>query len=155
MKVILLKDVENLGKKDEVKEVADGYARNFLIPQKLVKIATSAAMEELEKEKELAEQKAEQDLKAVEGLVSQIDRLEIEVLAKVDETGKLYGSINEVEISRIFKEKGFEIKKNQIKIPQPIKEVGEYPITLNFDHGLEAEIKLIVIDEKSKQPQQP
>ena len=150
-----MKDVENLGKKDEVKEVADGYARNFLIPQKLVKIATSAAMEELEKEKELAEQKAEQDLKAVEGLVSQIDRLEIEVLAKVDETGKLYGSINEVEISRIFKEKGFEIKKNQIKIPQPIKEVGEYPITLNFDHGLEAEIKLIVIDEKSKQPQQP
>lgn len=154
MKVILLKDVENLGKKDDVKEVADGYARNFLIPGKLVKIATPSALEELEKEKELAEQKAEQDLKAVEELVSQIEGLEIEVLVKVDETGKLYGSINEIEISRIFKEKGFEIKKNQIKILQPIKEVGEHPITLNFDHGLEAEIKLIVIDEKSKQPQQ-
>jgi len=156
MKVILLKDVEDLGKKGDVKDVADGHARNFLIPKKLVGLATPKALEELEREKELAEQKAEQDLKVIEELVSQIDGLEIEILEKVDEqTGKLYGSINEQKISQIFKEKGFDIKKNQIKIPQPIKEIGEYPVTIAFDHNLEAEIKLIIIDEQAKQPQQP
>lgn len=154
MKVILLKDVENLGKKGDVKDAADGYARNFLIPQKLVKIATEKAIKELEKERELAEQKAEQNLKIVEEIVSQIDGLEIEVLEKVDEeTGKLYGSINEQRISQILKERGFDINKKQIKIPQPIKEIGEYPVTITFDHNLEAEIKLIIVDEQTKQPQ--
>jgi len=156
MKVILLKDVQDLGKKGDVKEVADGHARNFLIPKKLVVIATNKALKELEKRKQFEEQEAEQKLKTVEEIVSQIDGLEIEMPTKIDEeTGKLYGSINEQKISQIFQEKGFEIKKKQIKIPQPIKEIGEHLITLTFDHGLEAEIKLIVVDEKPKQPQQP
>jgi ribosomal protein L9 len=73
--------------------------------------------------------------------------LEIEVPTKVDDTGKLYGSINDQKISQFFKDRGFDIKKNQIKILQPIKEVGEYPITITFDHGLEAVVKLIIIDE--------
>jgi large subunit ribosomal protein L9 len=157
MKVILLEDIENLGKKGEVKDVADGYARNFLIPRELVVLATPKALKKLAEEKEIAEQKAEQELKAVEEMVSQIDGLEIEISEKVDEeTGKLYGSINEQKISQIFKERGFDIKKKQIKIPQPIKEIGEHQVFLNFDHGLEAEIKLIIADEKQiKPPQQP
>ena len=73
--------------------------------------------------------------------------MEIEIPTKVDDAGKLYGSINDQKISQLFKERGFDIKKHQIKIPQPIKEIGEYPITIAFDHGLEAEIKLIIIDE--------
>jgi large subunit ribosomal protein L9 len=148
MKVILLKDVENVGKKDEIKNVANGYARNFLFPKKLAKIATQEAIAKLEKQKELEEKEAEQALKATQEIVEKIDGLEIEVPVKVDEQGKLYGSINDVEISKLFKEKGFEINKNQIKIPQPIKEIGEYPITILFDHNLEAEIKLIIVEEK-------
>ena len=147
MKVILLKDVEKLGKKGDIKEVSDGYARNFLFIKKLAVLATNKAVKELEKQKELEAQKAEEDLKVVEEIVSQIDGLEIEVPTKIDETGKLYGSINEVKISQIFKDKGMEIKKKQIKIPQPIKEIGEYPVIITFDHGLEADIKLIIIDE--------
>ena len=157
MKVILLQDVENLGKKDDVKNVADGYARNFLFPKNLAKPATKQALEELKKQKELEAQKAEEELKRVQELVSQIDRIEIEILVKVDEQGKLYGSINEIKIGQILKEKGFDIKKDQIKIPQPIKEIGEYPVTILFDHGLEAEIKIIVIEEKksTEELQQP
>ena len=147
MKVILLKDVPGLGKKGEVKNAADGHARNFLIPKKLVKAATDKAVKELEQEQAMEAQKAEQELQHVEETVSQIDGLEIEVPAKMDETGKLYGSINDQKISQMFKDRGFDIKKGQIKILQPIKEVGEYPITITFDHGLEAEIKLIIIDE--------
>lgn len=156
MKVILLKDIENLGKKGDVKIVANGHARNFLIPKKLVQIATKEAIKELEKQKTLEAQKAEEELKKVEETVSQIDGLEFEVLEKVEESGKLYGSINDIKISQILKDKGFNIKKSQIKILQPIKEIGEYPITIAFDHGLEAVIKLIIIDEAaSKPPQQP
>lgn len=149
MKVILLKDVEGLGKKGEIKNAADGHARNFLIPKKLAIIATNKAVKELEAEKESEAQKAEQELKQIEEVVSQIDGLEIEIPVKVDETGKLYGSINDQKISQFFKDRGFDVKKNQIKILQPIKEVGEYPITITFDHGLEAEIKLIIIDEST------
>lgn len=147
MKIILLKNVEGIGKKGETKNAADGHARNFLIPRKLAIIATDKAIKELEKEKEIEAQKAEQALQHVEEVVSQIDGLEIEVPTKVDDTGKLYGSINDQKISQFFKDRGFDIKKNQIKILQPIKEVGEYPITITFDHGLEAVVKLIIIDE--------
>jgi large subunit ribosomal protein L9 len=149
MKVILLKDIPDLGKRGEIKNAADGHARNFLIPKKLVKIATDKAIKELEQEKVIEAQKAEQALQHVEEVVSQIDGLEIEVPTKMDESGKLYGSINDQKVSLLFKDRGFDIKKNQIKILQPIKEVGEYPITISFDHGLEAEIKLIIIDEAS------
>ena len=156
MKVILLKDVENLGKKGDVKTVANGHARNFLIPKKLVQIATKEALKELEQQKEQEAHEAEEALKKIEEIVSQIDGLELEILEKVDESGKLYGSINDVKICQLLKDKGFEVKKSQIKILQPIKEIGEYPVTISFDHGLEAEIKLIIIDEAAaKQPQQP
>jgi large subunit ribosomal protein L9 len=149
VKVILLKDVEGLGKEGEIKNAAAGHARNFLIPKKMAVIATEQATAELKKQKEQEVQQAEHELQHVEEIVSQIDRLEIEVPSKADETGKLYGSINDQKISQIFKDRGFEIKKNQIKILQPIKEVGEYPITITFDHGLEAEVKLIIIDESA------
>jgi len=160
MKVILLQDVESLGKKNEVKSVANGYARNFLFPKKLAKLATKKALEELEKQKEEEARKAEEALKLVQEEVTKIDGLEFEVPVRIDEQGKLYGSINEIEISKILKTKGFEIKKKQIKIPQPIKELREYPVTILFDHGLEAVIKLIVTEEKkpseeSTPPQQP
>ncbi|HUT96309.1 MAG TPA: 50S ribosomal protein L9 [Candidatus Paceibacterota bacterium] len=156
MKVILLKDVENLGKKNDVKNVANGHARNFLIPEKLAIPATEKAMKELTAQQEIEIQKAEQELKVVEEIVSQIDGLEIEVFVKADETGKLFGSMNDVKISQLFKDRGFNIKKSQIKILQPIKEVGEHSVIISFDHGLEAEIKLIIIDEAtSKPPQQP
>lgn len=153
MKVILLKDVEELGKKGDVKNVSDGYARNFLFAKKFAIPATNQMLKELEKEKEQAAQQAEQELRQVEETVSQIDGLEIEIAAKADETGKLYGAINESKLSNMFKEKGFDIKKSQIKIPQPIKALGEHPIVIMFDHGLEADIKIIVIEE-IKPPQQ-
>ena len=150
MKVILLQDVEDLGKKGDVKNVADGYARNFLFPKKLAMFATEEAIAELEKQKELEAKIAEEELKEVQVIVAQIDGLEFEVVEKIDESGKLYGSINEVRIAKILKDKGFDIKKKQIKSPQPIKETGEFPITILFDHGLEAEIKIIVVEEKPK-----
>jgi len=148
MKVILLKDVKDFGKKGEIKNVSDGYARNFLFPQKSAKVVTESLIKEIEKEKELEAQKAEKELATTQELVKKVDGQEIEIAAKVDEEGKLYGSINETKISETLKILKFNVNKKQIKIPQPIKEVGEHPVTLLFDHGLEAEIKIIVVEEK-------
>lgn len=147
VKVILLKDVEKIGKKDEIKNVSNGYARNFLFPKKLANPATKKAVDELEKQKELEAKKAEEALKTTQEIVEKIDGQEIEVPAKLDEQGNLYGSVNEVEIGKILKLQGFNINKKQIKIPQPIKEIGEHPVIILFDHGLEADIKIIVVEE--------
>lgn len=151
MKVILLQDVEKLGKKFDVKEVADGYARNFLLPKNLVKPATEEALKQLEAEKEAAAKKAEEELKATEEIVERLDNQEIEIIAKIDENGKLYGSLTALKIARVLKDKGFDVSKNQIKLKEPIKEVGEYDIIVEFPHGLEAKVKIIVVEEVEKE----
>jgi len=148
MKVILLRDVEKLGKRFDVKDVADGYARNFLLPKGLAKQATEAAIKQSEIEKKAAELAAEMDLKVAEEGVVALDGQEIEIKAKISEDGKLYGAITPVKLVKILKEKGFEIKKNQIKLSTPIKEVGEYDVALELSHGLEATIKIIVVEEE-------
>lgn len=147
MKIILLRDVEKLGKKFEVKEVADGFARNFLIPKGLAKPATESALKTLEAEKAAAEATAVEDLKKTEEMVASLDGQEIEISVKAGEDGKLYGSLTPLKITKILKDKGMEIKKNQIKLSQPIKEIGEHEITIEFPHGLEAKVKLIVSEE--------
>lgn len=150
MKVILLQDIEKLGKKDEVKEVADGYARNFLLVRKLAIPATKEALKELEFRKELAAKKAEEELKEVQEIAKNLDGLEIEIPVKIDESGQAYGSLTIPKISKILKEKGFNITRSQIKLEKPIKEVGEYDLTVELPHGLEAKIKVIVIEEVKK-----
>lgn len=143
----MLRDVEKLGDKYDVKEVADGYARNFLFPQNFAEPATKAALKQLESKKEAAAKEAEEDLAATETMVAGLDGQEIEITAKIDENGKLFGSITAVKIAKAFKDKGFNVQKKQVKLVEPIKEVGDYDITLEFPHGLEAKIKVIVAEE--------
>ena len=150
MKVILLQDVQEVGKKNEVKEVADGFARNYLFPKELAKPAFQDALKQLEREKEIAVKEAEEDLAATESLVAQLDGQEIEITAKVDEGGKLYGSITAAKVAKAIKEKGFVIKPKQIKLTEPIRETGESEVNLEFPHGLEAKIKVIVAEEMKK-----
>jgi len=148
MRIILLQDVENLGKKYEVKEVADGYARNFLIPKGLAKIATKENLKWLENQKEIEVKKAEEELKKVQEIATNIDGQEIIISVKVGEEGQLFESITSQKIYEKLKELGFEIKKSQIDLTEPIKELGEYPVKIKFEHNLEAEIKIIVVEEK-------
>jgi len=149
MKVILLEDVEGLGKKYEVKEVKSGHARNFLLPQKLAKIATKEALKWLASQKEVIEKEAEEDLKKAQELASQLDGLEINITVKVGEEGQLFESINSQKIVEKLKEMGFEVKKSQVKLESPIKDVGEYPISINLAHNLESEVKVIIAGEKT------
>lgn len=148
MKVILLKDVENLGKKFDVKEVKPGHARNLLIPQGLVKLANKESLKWLEEQKKNEALKVEEDLKKVQGLASDLDGAEMTILVKTGDDGQMFESINAQKIADKIKEMGFSVKKSQIVLESPIKELGEFPIKINLDHNLEAEITLVVAPEK-------
>ena len=149
MKVILLQDVEGLGKKYEIKEVKNGHARNFLLPQKQAKAATKEALKWLADQKEVIEKEAEEDLKKAQELASKLDGFELNILVKVGDEGQLFESINSQKIIEKLKENGFEVKKSQVKLEEPIKDVGEFPVNISLDHNLEAEIKVIIAAEKN------
>lgn len=148
MKVILIRDVENLGKKYDVKDVKDGYARNFLIPKGMVKLATEKALKWLKTQKEIEAKKSEEELKKNQELASSIDGLEVPFAVKVGKEGQLFESINPQKISEKLKEMGFEIPKTRIELTDSIKEAGEFPVKVRFEHNLETEIKIIVNEEK-------
>lgn len=148
MKVILLKDIENIGKKYEVKEIKPGYARNFLIPKGLAKLATEKNLEWAKKKREEEVKKAEEELAKVQEIASSLGELELEFSVKIGEKGQLFESITNQKISERLKEEGFEVKKDQIDLPEPIKELGEFPVKIHLDHNLEAEITVMVTEEK-------
>ncbi|HCM36977.1 MAG: 50S ribosomal protein L9 [Candidatus Wildermuthbacteria bacterium RIFCSPLOWO2_02_FULL_47_9c] len=148
MKVILLQDVEKVGKKFDVKEVADGYARNFLLARNLAKQATPEALEWLEMQKELLSQKSEEELKRAQELASGLDDLEVPLQVKVGEEGQLFESINAQKISERLREMGYDVKKSRIKLKEPLKETGEFPVRIALEHNLEAEIRVIITEEE-------
>jgi len=150
MKVILLQDVDKIGKKHEIKEVKDGHARNFLIPKGLAKPATKEALAWLETQKEIAEKKSEEDLKKIQELASAIDGQEVTIQVKIGDQDQLFESINAQKISEKLSEAGFDVKKSQIVLPDPLKELGEFPVKIKFEHNLEAEIRVIVVKEEEK-----
>lgn len=149
MKVVLLRDIEKLGKKYEIKEVADGYARNYLIPHGIAKIATEETLEWAKKQQELQEKKATEELKKVGNLVSEMDELEVEIPVKIGEKGQFFEEVTVQRVAAKLKEMGYDIKKNQIEIPEEIKELGEFDAKIKFEHNLEAKIKIIVFEEKN------
>jgi len=151
MKVILLQDIEGLGKKYEVKDVKNGHARNFLLPEKLARAATKPALKWLSDQKEIIAKEVEEDLKKAQVLASELDGLELSVVVKVGDEGQLFESINSQKIVEKLKEMGFEVKKSQVKLENPIKEIGEFPVSISLDHNLEAEIKVIVTAAKAEE----
>jgi large subunit ribosomal protein L9 len=148
MQVILLEDIEKLGKKFDIKEVADGYALNFLIPKGMAKKATKETLKWLKFQKENLAKKSEDELKKTQDFASSIDGQEIMLPVKIGEEGQLFESITSQKIAEKLKELGFEVKKTQIDLVEPIKEMGEFPVKIKFEHNLEAEIKLIITEEK-------
>jgi len=144
MKVILLKKVNGLGDKYDTKEVADGYARNFLLPQNLAEISTPerAAVMEERKAKEMGD--AQKDLERVEALAEKLEMLEIIVKAKAQEDGTLYGSVGPKEIAAAIKKHHTSIDEKQISVKNPIKKLGDHEAVVNLNHGLEAPITVTV-----------
>jgi len=145
MKVILTKNIPKIGKAGEIKNVADGYARNMLFPKQIAVLATPEAERALEFQKELRVKKSDKALEGIEESIENFDGMEFIIKAKAnEESDKLFGSITEKDIVETVKRSGIKIKKQQIKIENPIKTVGEHEVVIVFEHGLEARIKIIV-----------
>lgn len=147
MKVILLKDIEKFGKRLDVKDVKKGYARNYLIPNDLARPATKETLEWLSIQKEITQKKQEGELKETQVLVAEIDGRELSFSMKVGDKGQLFESLTAQKIKDALKEEGFEILKEQIQLKEPIKELGEFPVKINFDHNLESVIKVVIVEE--------
>lgn len=147
MKVILLKNVDKLGKEGEVKEVSDGYARNFLIPQDLAKPATEQALREAELNAAKKSKVDQTDLEEVQKLAEQLDGRELFIKVK-EKDGTLFGSVNEKTIAKTFADEGLKIEPESVKLDEPIKEIGDYDVKLELDHGLEVNIKVILVPEE-------
>ncbi len=147
MKVVLKKEIKNLGKQGDIKEVADGYARNYLFPQNIAEPVTNVALARLAKEREGKAREAEEDLKRVEELITTLEGQSISFLAKASEEGVLYASISAQKIATKLKKKGFEVTKNNILLTEPIKELGDHEVIVQFPHGLESRIVVVVGEE--------
>ncbi|MDQ2693678.1 MAG: 50S ribosomal protein L9 [Chloroflexota bacterium] len=144
MKVLLLKDVYKLGRAGDVKKVADGYGRNFLLPQKLAVLATPGALKQVEKIRSQAEIRRTELNSELKELADQINGIMVVFPAKAGETGKLYGSITTQDVANAIQEKTrFEVKKQQIDM-QPIRNLGEFTAYVRLTMDLVPEVKVLV-----------
>ena len=147
MKVILQKDIPNLGDAGDIKEVAEGFARNYLLPKKLVIFANESSKKAIDHQMKLIKIKKDKRKKTSEQIAASMSDVELTITAKVGEEGKLFGSITSMDIAKQLKEKGFDIDKRKILLDAPIKAEGEYKISIKLEEGLTATVKVIVVKE--------
>ena len=147
MKVVFLKDVKGTAKKGEIKEVAEGYGRNFLIKNGYAKEATNQAMSELQGQKRLAEKNAAAELQAAKDLKEQIEKLEVTVKAKAGEGGRLFGAVSTKQVVEAL-QKQHNIKLDKRKMDsEGIRSLGYSNIPVKLHHEVKATLKVHVIGE--------
>jgi len=148
MDIILLQDVPNLGSKDDSVVVKDGYARNYLIPQRLALLATSSAKKVLaENQKQRAHKEAKLKDEALK-LAEKLKTIIITVGAKTSTTGKIFGSVNNIQVAEALREKGFEVDRKQILIKEDaIKEIGKHTARVKFHRDVIVDFEFEVIAE--------
>jgi large subunit ribosomal protein L9 len=143
VKVIFLENI-NEHKVGDIKSIPDGYARNFLIPKGIAKLATDAEVKNIESQiKKLQSEEAKKVTEA-EKVAEKMSQTKLTLSEEVNEDGHLYGAVTAKEISEHLKTKKFEIDPSEIVIEEPIKELGEYEITVKVGHGVKADLKIVV-----------
>lgn len=147
MKVILLADVKGTGKKGEMHEVSDGYARNFLMPKKLCQPATAQAVGEMKAKQASAAHRAEVERQAAEELAKKLNAMTVKVTAKAGSAGRLFGAVTTKEIAEAMSEQlGTAIDKKKVSIDGDIKAYGEYEALVKLHSGISAKTKVIVCE---------
>ena len=148
MKVILLQEVKSLGKKGEIVEVSDGYARNFVLPKKLGAEANSKNMNDLKLQKANADKIAKEQLEAAQELAKVLETKEVIVKMKSGEGGKAFGSISSKEIAEEAKKQcELELDKKKIQLPEAIKSLGVYEVNVKLHTKVMGKLKVKVIEE--------
>jgi len=147
MKVILLQDIKSLGKKGDIKDVSDGYARNFLLPQKLAGAATDGTIKKAAEMKERERAEKEKDSEKMKQLAKEIQEKNIIIKSK-EKGGKLFGSISAKDIAVALKNENLEVLEKSIIMKEAIKKTGRYEIKIRLADGVEAQIEIEVVGEK-------
>lgn len=148
MKVLLIKDVKSLGKAGEVKEVKDGYGKNFLIGKGFAKAATPEVLEEHAKEQQEKKEALAQEIAVLKELAKKLDKCEIVITKKMGENGHLFGSITKDEVAHaLLEQHNIEIDKKHINEKLNIKTVGEHDLDFKLGHGLHATLHVDVVGE--------
>lgn len=145
MKVILLKDVPSIGRTGEVRDVKDGYARNFLLPRGLAAPATESSLHNLAQTREVAKQREARVLQEVVALKTRLEALVVEVRARAGEEGRLFGSVTAQDIADAINRKGVEITKKQIELADPIRTTGFYKVPVHLHHQHTAMVEINVV----------
>jgi len=146
MKVILLEDIKGVGKKDQIVNASDGYARNFLFPKKLALEATSGNLHQLENKKKNEEARKKEEFEKAKELEEKIEKQSITIAVKVGDNGKLFGSVTNKEISSALKEQtGLDIDKKKIVLNDTIKTIGEKQVDIKLHPKVTAKLKVNIV----------
>jgi len=149
MEVLLLQDIESLGKAGEIKRVAAGHARNYLIPKGLAKPATDSVLKQVKAQQEAQERHLRREMERLEGLAQQLAGLTLRFKARVGEMERLYGSITNADIaSAIERELGHSIDRRRIELAEPIRQVGTHRVPIRLQSHLVPHVKVIVEKEE-------
>ena len=143
MDIILREHVEHLGARGEIVKVADGYARNYLLPRKLALLATEGNKKRVERERKIAEAREAEERAASEAIATRLSALELTFTRRVGETEQLYGSVTSQDIADALKAKGFEVEKQAISLPH-VKELGSFVVEIRLYTGVHAKLSLEV-----------
>ncbi len=149
MEVILREHVDHLGRRGDVVKVAPGYARNYLLPRKLALPATEGNKRHVERERRIFEAHEAQEKAQAEALASRLGAVSIEIARRVGETEQLYGSVTAADVADSLKEKGFDIDRRKLILPEPIKTIGEHEVPLKLHREVTVPLKVKVVKEAS------
>jgi large subunit ribosomal protein L9 len=148
MDIILIQDVDNLGGKNELVKVKNGYARNFLIPRGVAVEANPSNRKQLEERLKVAKKKEDAMLAQINSVIAKLQDGALTVGAKTGTSGKIFGSITALQISRAIRDqKGYEIDRKKITLPDEVKELGTYKATVDFGNGQHTEVEFEVVAE--------
>jgi len=147
MDVILREHVDNLGRRGEIVKVADGYARNYLLPRKLALLATEGNKKQIERERVKYEAVEAEEQKVAEALRDRLTNVEISIARKVGETEALYGSVTTADIAEALAAKGFVVDRRKLQLAEPIKKIGEVTVPIKLHRDVTADLKVNVVPE--------
>ncbi len=148
MKVIFVENVTNVGQRGEVKDVASGYARNYLIPKGLALEATPGRLKDLQMKEKTRERKSAKEAEAAQKIADQIAGKQFTVKAKTGEGGKLFGSVTSGDIAQLLSAGGIQLDKKKIELEEPIKVLGEHPVKIKLHPEVSANIMVLVEPEE-------
>ena len=149
MEVILREHVDNLGRRGDVVKVADGYARNYLLPRKLALPVTESNKRQIERERKLAEARDTEEKAAAEAIATRLTQLEVEIPRRVGEHDALYGSVTTADIAQALKDKGFDVDKRRIALAEPLKALGETTVPVKIHRDVTAQVKVKVVPQQA------